>query len=348
MNWERIQTLSAAQRQQLKITKPDEFGEAITAAISVVLAEYRGVKNYGLSAEFFEWLLENYGARIDQARKSQETKLKNEADNAAAAKAQIDAATVAANNAGQAWAPIFIKLLEDRAFQIKETVFYPLDVTFWRPDCQKIVDEATARSLPLSDEANVIDIIRNLARAGEIHMRDLLTGESITGSALLNYEPQMLNELLKPTAQRRDFRTSEEFLRTDPSILAEEKRINDELLMRDLDAEFKRLARVEPSFHDTPENRQRVFDYCRSKDLLLRQESLAAAFREMWEKGLVGKIPNVDISTGVTSARINPEKWRDESDEAQAFRREVRDMDSTTYDKNMQNPSFRERADKWL
>lgn len=292
-----------------------------------------------------EWLEQNdpYAKSTTEAAI---TKRNPASAKAAEEQAARDAATVATNIAGHEWAANAIEWLKARAFAIGGNTFYPLALEYWQADFEKIVQEANERKLSLSDEANLTGIIKNLMVAGEVHASDLLTGATITGRDLMTSE--LIGELLKLPRQRRDMRSAEEFLKTDAAILAEERSINDELLMRDLDAEFQRLARVEPSFHGTMENRQKLFDYCRANDLPLRQESLATAFREAWSKGLIGKIPNVDITVGVTNARINPEKWRDESDEANAFRRAVKKMSSDEYNAALEDPDFRQKADAWL
>lgn len=336
----------AALRDGRRLRKADLTAEERAALLADVDADYAN-RTGGLSQNLWDFAHENFKDEIDEQRQkhfAQEARQKK-------AREKLDAENLAQNLAGKAWAPIFIKWLEDRAFTINGTVLYPLNVEFWQPDCQKIVDEAASRHLPLSDEANLTDIIRNLARAGEIHVCDLLTGEIITGTTLLNYEPLMLNELLKPTSRRRDTRSAEEFLRTDPAILAEERRINDELTGRDRTIALKQLAATEPSFYPSPENESLLAKYLADNDLRFTQENLRVAFRTLWAAGRIGKIPNTEISTGVTLGRIwpDPDEFKNQSDEARDFRALVSKMSSEDFDaKVAMDSEFREKVGRYL
>lgn len=333
--------LAAATREGRRLRREDLSESEITALLSDIDRDYQD-RTGGVSQGLWDWAHENFADEIAAQRKAHFAQQARDKK----AREKQDAETLEQNLAGKAWAPVFVSFLRDRAFSVNGSIFYPLALEYWQADCQKMVDEADAQKLPLDDPQNIATILRNQMLAGEVHAVDLMTGQTLTGSDLRDYE--LIGELLKPTEQRRDFRTAEEFDATDPAILAEERRINDELLMLDLDAEFRRLAKTEPSFHDTEENRRKLFDYARANDLALRQESLAAAFREMWTKGLIGKIPNVDIEVGFTSARINPKPWRDESDQAQAFRRAAGKMTSEQFDAACEDPEFKRKADLWL
>lgn len=239
--------------------------------------------------------------------------------------------------------------LKDRAFEVNGGIFYPLDLKFWLTDFQKIVAESNERRIPLDNPENVIDIVRNLAKAGELHMCDLMTGETITGTALLNYEPLMLKELLKPTEQRRDMRSAEQFDREDPALRAERARIDAELMAARMAEEISRFLAVEPSYAPSEANRRAILDYIKKNDLFFNAENVRRAFHELYEAGKVSRIPNVEIEAGVTSARVWPQEEKDNSDEARDFRMLVQKMSGDDFDARVASDSdFRKKVELYL
>jgi len=334
--------LSNAARDGRYLRKTDVSETELRDLLADIDADYAD-RTGGVSQALWEWTHENFKAEIACQRKAhfaQQTRTAKERE-------QVDTSTVALNLAGKAWAPVVKEWLEARAFVIDERTLFPLDLDFWQQDFAKIVAEANQQHLPLDNAENITAIVRNQAQAGEIHMRDLVTGESITGLTLVHYD--LLVELLKPTSQRRDMRTADEFLRTDPAIRAEEKRINDELMAARRAEEVGKFLATEPSYAPSETNRKAILSYLEEHDLMFTAENVRRAFHELFAVGKVSRIPNVEIQTGNTNARIWPPTEKDNSDEARDFRALVQKLTAEQYDERLASDSeFRQKAEQYL
>lgn len=336
--------LAAATRDGRRLKIENVTGAELADLLADIDKDYAD-RTGGVSEALWQWAHANLKDEIDEQRKkhfAQETRQKKEQE-------KLDLETLAANNAGTRWAPVVFEWLKDRAFEVNGGIFYPLDLKFWLTDFQKIVAESNERRIPLDNPENVIDIVRNLAKAGELHMCDLMTGETITGTALLNYEPLMLKELLKPTEQRRDMRSAEQFDREDPALRAERARIDAELMAARMAEEISRFLAVEPSYAPSEANRRAILDYIKKNDLFFNAENVRRAFHELYEAGKVSRIPNVEIEAGVTSARVWPQEEKDNSDEARDFRMLVQKMSGDDFDARVASDSdFRKKVELYL
>lgn len=333
--------LAALMREGRRLRKEDLTADDLAALLADIDADYAN-RTGGVSQNLWDFAHENFKDEIDGQRQkhfAQQARAKKQRE-------KLGAETVSANDAGKSWAPVGIAWLKARAFEVNGEMRYPLDLAFWKEDFAKLVEEANAQSLPLDDPQNITAIMKNQMLAGEVHAVDLMSGQTLTSFDLQHYE--LIGELLKPTEQRRDLRSAQEFEATDSSLVAERERINTELLLRDLSAEFGKFAKTCPEFNDTEENRSKILAYCRANDLQLRQEGMRRAFYALYESGEIGRIPSVRIQTEVTIGITHPDPWRDESDEAEDFRRAVGKMSSDEYNAALENRDFREKADKWL
>lgn len=185
----------------------------------------------------------------------------------------------------------------------------------------------------------------------------ILTGRQL--QAVINRIPlaeKLLDEYVPLTEEQLDQRriaamSSEEFDRTDPVLVAARKAENVALMESETEREFKRFASYEPSFHDTRENRRKITSWLKKNELRISHENMKTAFDALFAEHQIGQIAGVHTASGVTQMTVHPDasEWRDNSFEANAFRRRVNDMTSAEFDKAMgTEEDFAQKVEEWM
>lgn len=185
----------------------------------------------------------------------------------------------------------------------------------------------------------------------------ILTGRQL--QAVINRIPlaeHLLDEHVPLTEEQLEARriaamSSEEFDRTDPALVAARKAENEALQALETEREFKRFTSYEPAFNDTRENRRKILSWLSKNELQVRHENMKTAFETLFEEKQIGQIPGVHVQAGVTTGTFypDPREWRDNSFEANAFRRRVNDMTAEQFDKAMvTEQDFKEKVEEWM